>query len=257
MNSRRSRPRFSFSAYDIRLWSIMSYIDAWDSSAAFFADYPVTGTTDLFPNTPMILDILAAQRLYAVPTSGPLASGGQVFGFNSNIDSSIARYFDFTLNTNPFITIWDGGLNNTLDVSGWSTPANINLEPGSFSSVNGQVNNIAIAWNTVIETAVGGSGDDTINGNAYDNVLLGGPGSDLITGGPGEDRFVLGAPSHGADTFFDFAYYDGDRIALDHLGFGLSSTGSLAAAGVSFFYAFAPPSLGYSGTSLAGPTIIE
>jgi serralysin len=97
MNSRRSRPRFSFSAYDIRLWSIMSYIDAWDSSAAFFADYPVTGTTDLFPNTPMILDILAAQRLYAVPTSGPLASGGQVFGFNSNIDSSIARYFDFTL----------------------------------------------------------------------------------------------------------------------------------------------------------------
>ena len=85
----------------------------------------------------MMLDILAAQRLYGVPTSGPLASGGQVFGFNSNIDGSIARFFDFTINTNPFITIWDGGLNNTLDVSGWSTPATINLEPGSFSSVNG------------------------------------------------------------------------------------------------------------------------
>ena len=120
-----------------------------------------------------------------------------------------------------------------------------------------QVNNIAIAWNTVIETAVGGSGDDTINGNAYDNVLLGGPGNDLITGGPGADRFVLGAPSHGADTFFDFAYYEGDRIALDHVGFGLSSTGSLAAAGVSFFYAFAPPSLGYNGPPSTGPTLIE
>jgi hypothetical protein len=250
-------PALQFSAYDTRLWSIMSYIDVWDSSAAFFADYPVNGTTGLYPNTPMMLDILAAQRLYGVPTSGPLASGGQVFGFHSNIDSSIARFFDFTINTNPFITIWDGGLNNTLDVSGWSTPATINLEPGSFSSVNGQVNNIAIAWNTVIETAVGGSGDDTINGNAYDNVLLGGPGSDLITGGPGADRFVLGAPSHGADTFFDFAYYDGDQIALDHVGFGLSGTGSLAVAGVNFVYAFAPPSLGYNGTSPAGPTIIE
>ena len=109
----------------------------------------------------------------------------------------------------------------------------------------------------MIETAVGGSGDDTINGNAYDNVLLGGPGNDLITGGPGADRFVLGAPSHGADTFFDFAYYEGDRIALDHVGFGLSSTGSLAAAGVNFFYAFAPPSLGYNGPPSTGPTLIE
>ena len=109
----------------------------------------------------------------------------------------------------------------------------------------------------MIETAVGGSGDDTINGNAYDNVLLGGPGNDLITGGPGADRFVLGAPSDGADTFFDFAYYDGDQIALDHVGFGLSGTGSLAAAGVNFVYAFAPPSLGYNGPPPAGPTIIE
>jgi hypothetical protein len=68
---------------------------------------------------------------------------------------------------------------------------------------------------------------------------------------------VLGAPSQGVDTFFDFAYYEGDRIALDHAGFGLSGTGSLAAAGVNFVYAFAPPSLGYNGPPPAGPTIIE
>jgi hypothetical protein len=109
----------------------------------------------------------------------------------------------------------------------------------------------------VIETAIGGGGNDTINGNAYGNVLVGGPGNDLITGGPGADRFVLGAPSEGVDTFFDFAYYQGDHIALDHLGFGLSGTGSLAAAGVNFVYAFAPPSLGYNGPPPAGPTIIE
>ena len=148
-------------------------------------------------------------------------------------------------------------MHNTLDLSGWSTPSIINLEPGSFSSGNGFTNNIGIAFNTVIETAIGGGGNDTINGNAYDNILVGGPGNDLITGGPGADRFVLGAPSQGVDTYFDFAYYQGDRIALDHVGFGLSGTGGLAAAGVNFVYAFAPPSFGYNGPPPAGPTIIE
>ena len=54
------------------------------------------------------------------------------------------RYFDFTVNQHPVITIWDGGVNNTLDLSGWSTPSIINLNPGTFSSANGMFNNIAI-----------------------------------------------------------------------------------------------------------------
>ena len=41
------------------------------------------------------------------------------------------------------------------------------------------------------------------------------------------------------------------------MGFGLSGTGSLAAGGVNFVYAFAPPSLGYNGPPPTGPTIIE
>ena len=77
-----------------------------------YDSYPVPGPTGAFspdgislvPTTPMMLDILAAQRLYGPPTSGPLASGGQVFGFNSNITSD-RRYFDFTVNTHPVITI--------------------------------------------------------------------------------------------------------------------------------------------------------
>ena len=35
------------------------------------------------PLTPMMLDILAVQRLYGVATSGPLTGGGHTFGFNS------------------------------------------------------------------------------------------------------------------------------------------------------------------------------
>jgi serralysin len=250
-----------FSPYDMSLWAMMSYITPSMTNATFYADYPVTGTNwgggGIQPITPMMLDILAAQRLYGPATSGPLAGDNHIFGFNSNIAEPIKPYFDFTQNTQPVITIWGLGVHNTLNLSGWSTPSIINLEPGSFSSGNGFTNNIGIAFNTVIETAIGGGGNDTIKGNAYDNILVGGPGNDLITGGPGADRFALGAPSHGVDTFFDFAYYQGDRIALDHVGFGLSGTGSLAAAGVNFVYAFAPPSLGYNGPPPAGPTIIE
>jgi serralysin len=82
-----------FSAYDSRLWSLMSYINPWDKSANYYSSYPVTGTSwgtspDGYayePTTPMILDILAAQQLCGAATSGPLAGGGQIFGFNSNI----------------------------------------------------------------------------------------------------------------------------------------------------------------------------
>src|SRR4029453_11968970 len=97
--------------------------------------------------------------------------------------ASIKAYFDFTVNTTPVITIWASGTNNTLDLSGWSTPETINLNPGTFSSANGQVNNIGIAEGAVIDRAVGGGGNDSITGNSYDNVLTGRGGSDVINGG--------------------------------------------------------------------------
>jgi hypothetical protein len=166
-------------------------------------------------------------------------------------------------------------LHNTLDLSGWSAPATISLNPGTFSSANGLVNNIAIAWNTVIETAIGGSGNDTIYGNAYDNVLRGGPGNDAlfggrgndtlnggpgndaVTGGPGADHFALGAPSDGVDTFLDFTRVQGDLITLDQRGFSLIGGGSLAAAGVNFVYGFTPH-LGFDvPLPPSGPTLID
>ena len=110
---------------------------------------------------------------------------------------SIARYFDFNVNKFPVITIWDGGLNNTLDLSGWSTPSTINLNPGTFSSANGAVNNIGIAPGTVIETAIGGGGNDTIIGNSSNNTLNGGGGADTLFGGIGADTLIGGA---GTDT---------------------------------------------------------
>jgi hypothetical protein len=70
-----------FSAYDTRLWSLMSYIEPQDTAAKYYSAYPVTGTewNGNDPTTWMPDDILAAQELYGVATVTPL-SGGQIFG---------------------------------------------------------------------------------------------------------------------------------------------------------------------------------
>jgi hypothetical protein len=193
-----SVPSRQFGVYDTYLWSIMSYISPQDASAAYYSSYPVTGTSwgnapdgySYVNTTPMMLDIIGAQRLYGVPTSTVL-SGGQTFGFNTNVDSSIRSYFDFTVNTHPQITLWDKGSNNTLDVSGFSQNATINLNASTFSSVNGEVNDIGIAEGTAIDKVVGGSGADTITGNPNNNTLDGGAGADTLIGGTGNDIYIV------------------------------------------------------------------
>ena len=78
------------------------------------------------------------------------------------------------------ITIWDGGVNNALDLSGWSTTENVNLTPGAFSSCDGMTNNIGIAEGTTINTAICGSGNDTITGNSANNIIDGGAGTNTF-----------------------------------------------------------------------------
>jgi serralysin len=168
-----------YSAYDTRLWSIMSYISPTVTTAQYYASYPVTGTNwgaVEAPETPMPLDILAIQQLYGAPTTTPL-SGGQVFGFNTNITGALANYFNFNLNSTPVLTLYDQGAGNTLDLSGYATNSTVNLNPGTFSSANGLTNNIGIAFNTAIDAAIGGTGDDTFTVNADPDTINGGGGT--------------------------------------------------------------------------------
>ncbi|WP_202386119.1 M10 family metallopeptidase C-terminal domain-containing protein [Allopontixanthobacter confluentis] len=73
--------------------------------------------------------------------------------------------------------------------------------------------NIAIAYGTIIENAIGGSQRDLLWGNAVDNVLSGNggndvlngfEGSDTLTGGDGSDTFSF-STLDGIDTITDFA----------------------------------------------------
>jgi len=174
-----------YTAYDNTAYAIMSYNAAPDFSSDF--NWGVSGGYYRGPVTPMMLDITAAQRLYGAPVGGPL-SGGQVFGFNSNIQTDIKQFFDFTVNAKPVVTLYDSGVNNTLDLSGFTVGSTVDLHQGAFSSVAGLTGNIGIAFNTRIDTLVGGSAGDKITGNDDGDILQGGGSNDTIQGGAGNDH---------------------------------------------------------------------
>ncbi|CAN5524633.1 hypothetical protein BH10PSE7_BH10PSE7_02190 [soil metagenome] len=103
-----------------------------------------------------------------------------------------------------FMTIWDGGGNDTYDMSNFTGNTTIDLAPGSWSITdNGQranlgsgnqahgnvynayLNNGNLA--SIIENAYGGSGNNTIYGNQVANGLYGNDGNDSIYGLDGND----------------------------------------------------------------------
>ena len=197
-----------FNATDTQLWSVMSYIPPTDTNAKYFSSYPVTGTVWGYSSgdhagtytatTVMPLDILGAQRLYGTPATTAL--NNVTFGFNCTIQGACKPFFDFDTNTIPIVTLYATGLDNTFDVSRWSTPATINLNPGTFSSVNGMTNNIGIAFNTRIDSLVGGIGNDTITANADSDTIDGGAGSNTVVLGGTYADYTPGRAGDGSYT---------------------------------------------------------
>jgi serralysin len=116
-----------------------------------------------------------------------------------------------------FLTVWDGGGVDTYDLSNYGSNVNINLAPGGWTTTSAAqlaklhwdgskvaAGNIANArlhqgdGRSLIENAIGGSGDDRIVGNTAKNTLRGGEGNDVLTGGANQD-FLWGGS--GADVF--------------------------------------------------------
>jgi serralysin len=157
-----------------------------------------------YPTTLMLADIAALQYMYGAnyatnagnstyewnPSTGELEINGVSQG--GSIDNTI------------FMTIWDGGGIDTYDFSAYTTDLAVDLQPGGWTITSqaqlanlgmGEIarGNIASAWlyqgNTasLIENAIGGTGDDSIVGNEASNVLKGGNGNDTINGLAGDD----------------------------------------------------------------------
>lgn len=166
---------------DTHRYSIMSYFEA-DADGSHTDHYDRFGDW-LFPQTPMVHDVAAIQSIYGKDMT--TRSGDTTYGFGSTAGKDV---FDFSVNRDPIVTIWDGGGTDLLNLSGFSNNQIIKLAPGSYSSVGYMTNNLGIAYQCYIENAYGGRGADKIYGNGLDNVLRGMAGNDTIYGGGGDDR---------------------------------------------------------------------
>jgi serralysin len=166
--------------------------DTWQMSLmSYMAQSNYAGNSYRFTMTPMMADILAVQQIYGASTA---RGGDTVYGFGSTAGS----IYDFsTYSSAPALTIYDYGGTDTLNASGYWQGQLIDLRAGAFSNIGGQTGNIGIFLTSVIENAVGGSGNDTIYGNSASNTLRGGAGNDIIDGGAGTDYAIFSGARSG------------------------------------------------------------
>ena len=175
---------------DVVQWTVMSY-----------ETIPGSTLRVGWPVTPMPYDILAIQYLYGANME--YRTGDDVY----------------TLATDgTYRTLWDAGGVDTLDGSGLMIGTTISLVAGTFT-LHGARSATAVAFNVVIENAIGTQGNDVLKGNGAANDLAGGSGndelngaggSDLLRGGTGADLLKGGT---GADSLLGNA--GNDRFFFD------------------------------------------
>lgn len=167
--------------------------------------------------TPLLYDIAAMQKLY---------------GANQNYNSNDTVY-RWDKDTDPHMSIWDGGGIDTIDASNHSQKQVIDLRVGAFSSIGAVTlrytnnstelyasqNNVSIAFDTIIENAIGSNQDDVIIGNSVANQL---------TGNGGKDSFVFASKlsDFNVDTITGFNAVD-DVLILDRAIFNALSANNV------------------------------
>jgi serralysin len=202
--------------FDSIEFSIMTYREFIGDDASGYDD----AAPGHYAQTPMMLDIQALQYLYGADFT--TRSGDTTYRWDQQ-----GRYFingtqQWNTQSNViFLTIWDGGGTDTYDFTDFTTNESIDLAPGSWSNLGTQLAQLgpnlgidpnhtargnvfnAFMFNnnskSLIENAVGGTGNDTISGNLADNLLDGGGGNDDILGLIGNDTLVGGT---GEDELF-------------------------------------------------------
>lgn len=187
-------------------FTLMTYRTFVGSNPARKGHWASVGDQD-FPQSFMMLDIAALQHIYGAnftinsedtvyswtPGSGDTLVNGEV-----GIDAA---------GSTIFATLWDGGGFDTYDLSAFTTDLVIDLSPGSGSVFSAdQLSHLGLGHyaraniynalqyegdaRSLIEMAIGGSGDDIFIGNDADNIFYGGRGDDHFDGGGGADNRV-------------------------------------------------------------------
>ena len=189
-------------------YSVMSYRSYIGASTT----QGLTNATWSFPQTLMLYDIAALQYMYGANYN--TNNGDSVYKWNPNTGQETINGVAQTApgGNTIFMTVWDGGGNDTYDFSNYTTNLSVNLQPGNWTTAssvqlanlgNGHtaIGNIANAYlynnnpASLIENAIGGSGNDTITGNTANNKLTGGAGNDTLDGVSGTDTAIYSGSS--------------------------------------------------------------
>jgi serralysin len=207
--------------YDSHEYSVMTYHSHPNQKGDGYSNEMMG-----YPQTYMMADIRALQHMYGADFT--TNSGDTVYSWSPKNGKTMV---DGVAAINPganriFATIWDGGGEDTYDLSAYLANLKIDLRPGQFSvfkasqladlnqsqanrSASGNIYN-ALRYEgdgrSLIENAIGGSGNDVLRGNAAANIL---------TGNGGNDTFIF-RMGGGSDTITDFTA--GDRINLKTMG---------------------------------------
>ena len=122
-------------AQDSEQYTLMSY---WGNGET--SNQPFSGIVDwssgFYNNaqTPLVHDILAVQAAYGADAT--TRTDDTTYGWNSNASNEV---YDFTQNHFPYLSIYDAGGNDTIDMSGADVSVFIDLNDGAFSSAAGSV----------------------------------------------------------------------------------------------------------------------
>ncbi|MDC0325903.1 M10 family metallopeptidase C-terminal domain-containing protein, partial [bacterium] len=181
--------------------------DSWQASMmSYFSPTDNTSIDASFAylSTPMVADWIALDEIYSDQGYGiaNAFSGDTTYGFNTTISAATSGIFNELKDWIPTtaFTVVDGGGDDTLDFSGFPDAQLIDLRPSDASATNvyasniaGKTGNLTIAPGTLIEAAIGGSGNDEIRGNASNNQLDGGLGTDtaLFSGSYSDYSFLV------------------------------------------------------------------
>lgn len=161
------------------------------------------------------LDMQALGQLY----------GSKAASANSGNDTyRLANSQGFSLSS-----LRDSAGSDTLDASGLTLGAYIDLTPGSYTSAGytlrgtASVDNLFIDPGTTIERAVGTPFDDVLIGNAADNLFWPGKGNDWIDGKAGINTVLYDSPrsAHAVQRLSDGS---GAWVVADAAGAGGSDT---------------------------------
>jgi len=179
---------------DGQAWSLMTYTPAPGTGG--FAGEKINQ-----PQTYMQYDLAALQYMYGANYT--TNAGDSVYTFSQTTGEMFTNGVGqgAPSGNKIFLTVWDGGGNDTIDASNYSNGITVDLRPGEFSTFDqSQLANslayqgltslapgniaMSLLYNndtrSLIENAKGGAGNDVLVGNTANNILDGGAGSDAV-----------------------------------------------------------------------------